>query len=253
MLRRFSVLAMAGWLGACSLIAGLDEDYRGPGTAASGGASSGGGAGTGGGAGSGGNGPGGAPGTGGTSGASGTGGTSGASGTGGAGGQDAGSGGGAGSGGNGPGGASGTGGTGGASGTGGTGGASGTGGTGGASGTGGTGGAGGALNEWVNDVGKLCRSDEDCSLSGIPGGTCDGSKRCTRPCNDHDDCGCPSGTTDDDLRVGYCVAACVGPRSGSAGWCRRVCADPERPCLPVDQCTKYDLGGYGFCSPRPPP
>ena len=70
------------------------------------------------------------------------------------------------------------------------------------------------------DIGNSCISTADCSAT--PHGFCASIGICTRECANHQDCGCPAGTGDDDVMAGRCAAACL-PDSTHTLYCMRVC------------------------------
>jgi hypothetical protein len=90
-----------------------------------------------------------------------------------------------------------------------------------ATGGSGTGASGGTFDAFI---GTPCSSGAACTT--IPTGYCAAAGVCTRTCQVHSDCGCPTGTTEGMIMTGGCEAACVTGSSdaGTTGYCLRVCS-----------------------------
>ncbi len=85
-------------------------------------------------------------------------------------------------------------------------------------------------------VGKGCTASAQCSA--ITEGYCPEAGICTRECETHTDCGCPEGTTNGDVRAGFCSAVC------SDGYCFRTCY-ADQHCDGPSQCLL--VPGFGAC------
>ena len=133
-------------------------------------------------------------------------------------------------------GTSGRGGRSGSPGRGGSGGSSATGGSSGSSGSGGSGGS--------ETVGESCDYDSECEA--LEDGYCaDAARLCTAECVSHVDCGCPTGTTNNDIATGACRAACITYDDGS-GYCLRACESSDE-CESGSFCEGLEY--YGVCAP----
>jgi hypothetical protein len=86
-------------------------------------------------------------------------------------------------------------------------------------------------------VGDSCTADSQCTA--IAEGYCPEAGICTRECETHTDCGCPSGTTNGDVRAGLCGAVC------SDGYCFRGCYGNEH-CEGPSECIL--VPGIGLCA-----
>jgi len=94
------------------------------------------------------------------------------------------------------------------------------------------------------DVGRACSSDSTCQS--IYEGYCPPAGLCTAECQTHTDCGCPSGTTNQDLAAGLCAVQCAGDGESDTGYCFRTCFANSQ----CDTGTICDLGpGGGICIP----
>jgi hypothetical protein len=74
-------------------------------------------------------------------------------------------------------------------------------------------------------LGEACSSTVKCT-----GGTCAGAGVCTTTCDLHSDCGCPTGTTNGDIKAGRCGLSCTD------GECVKVCASSV-DCAGNTSCT----------------
>ena len=52
-------------------------------------------------------------------------------------------------------------------------------------------------------IGALCAKDGECAT-----GSCTPSRVCSKNCDTHTDCGCPTGTTNGDILSGRCAYGC---------------------------------------------
>jgi len=91
-------------------------------------------------------------------------------------------------------------------------------------------------------VGQTCNSDSACSA--LPGGYCTKAGVCSRPCTLHSDCGCPSGTTNDDLAAGKCDDACVSFTNEQV--CVKTCATNSQ-CFGATTCVSNPGAGFSVC------
>jgi hypothetical protein len=90
-------------------------------------------------------------------------------------------------------------------------------------------------------IGKTCKSNSDCS--GCSGGYCLNSGICTRPCEEHADCGCAAGTVNMDITDGKCDVAC-GEITSSVYGCLMVCTS-KSDCSGTATCTSAT--DYSYC------
>lgn len=101
------------------------------------------------------------------------------------------------------------------------------------------------MGTYDGEIGRACSTfGSECAA--ILGGYCAGVGVCTTYCLAHDDCGCPPGTTNDDIAAGACSAACVDTSGLGDTVCLRVCGALGLACEGVTQtCTQ--LSGYAVC------
>lgn len=105
----------------------------------------------------------------------------------------------------------------------------------------------------LQTIGLPCAADGECK--GLPGGYCSNvsasgagapSNVCTGPCAEHSDCGCPPGTTTEDIAAGKCTSVCIGGIDGSKNHaCFRVCE--SMGCSYPDARCKLLPTGFGAC------
>jgi hypothetical protein len=91
-------------------------------------------------------------------------------------------------------------------------------------------------------VGATCDQDSDCSL--LEGARCTDEKVCVKDCTTSEDCGCPAGTGETEIRSGACMASCVN-RTDTLATCQRSCSS-DSDCTGGDSC----IGGtwHDFCA-----
>lgn len=106
-------------------------------------------------------------------------------------------------------------------------------------------GTGPAVPSIDEEVGKGCSSSKECeSIPGYDGvaSFCNEVEACSAFCFEHADCGCPGGTTTDDIAAGACAALCTGdgfPR------CHRLC-DTDDDCEGRQRCRTW-MTEIPFC------
>ncbi|HEY1957428.1 MAG TPA: hypothetical protein VGH28_17540 [Polyangiaceae bacterium] len=97
-------------------------------------------------------------------------------------------------------------------------------------------------------VGAACTSNSQCSA--LSGGYCAAGGICTRPCSEHADCGCATGTTTGDIANGKCDVACITFQGATGSVCTPVCAN-DGDCQGATTCNQVtDNGvsaGYSIC------
>jgi hypothetical protein len=90
-------------------------------------------------------------------------------------------------------------------------------------------------------IGMACTSNSACAA--CAGGYCLSSGVCSRPCNEHADCGCPAGTINTDIAAGKCALAC-GQITTNTSACVSVC-ESNADCLGSTTCkssgTEYSI------------
>lgn len=94
-------------------------------------------------------------------------------------------------------------------------------------------------------VGANCTSDAKCQS--ISAGYCAPVGVCTATCVAHSDCGCPAGTTNQDVAAGRCSTQCVTLEAGAtSGFCFRTCLANSQ-CASGSSCDLAE--GSGICIP----
>ena len=63
-------------------------------------------------------------------------------------------------------------------------------------------------------IGEQCSDDGDCAS-----GECSAHAVCTKSCHQHEDCGCPPGTTNGDIDAGRCKVGCSGDLNKCVTFC----------------------------------
>lgn len=106
----------------------------------------------------------------------------------------------------------------------------------------GSSGQSGTLEACPAIVGMPCTSNSACEA--CTGGYCLSSGVCSRPCSEHADCGCPTGTINMDIAAGKCIVAC-GQVTTNTSACVSVC-EVNNDCLGSTSC-KSSGTDYGIC------
>lgn len=100
-----------------------------------------------------------------------------------------------------------------------------------------------------SSIGNTCTKDSDCTTGQTPVCLTQGINVCSSLCNTHYDCGCPSGTTNQDIVAGKCSDSCytlLTSDAGSLKACFKVCTDSSQ-CNSTALTCKPTSDGYSIC------
>jgi len=95
----------------------------------------------------------------------------------------------------------------------------------------------------LETVGLACGDTGDCEA--FESAYCTELGICAAACSTHSDCGCPAGTTGEEIQAGACWARCVVDSSG-LGICVRACGE-DADCDGLSVCEFGPSEAIGSC------